>query len=279
MTAKPGRRAIPADAFDHGDVRRYRRGCTCTPCVNAATRDGRIGKYLRATGRGRITTTDRAATHIRRLRAAPMTDAAIQEAARLSPEIFYRILRGGGRLNRATEARILAVQPTPTGARNGGHINGLGTRRRLQTLTANGWPAAQLGARLGKTKQNVLQLLQPSATGLVRQWVADQVRDLYDQLAAIRPEDAGVLPRYAARSRKLAADRGWADSNWWDPDDFDNPDFEPATAEQQAKRIEVIAEDAEWLQAAGYDTEHIAERLGVSRAYVHKALRHYSTAA
>lgn len=38
---KRGRVAIPADAFGHGDTRRYNRGCRCRECTTAVVADKR----------------------------------------------------------------------------------------------------------------------------------------------------------------------------------------------------------------------------------------------
>lgn len=280
MTTKPGRPAIPANAFAHGDVRRYNRGCHCTPCTRAATANRRHARYLRETGRGTRTTPDRAATHIRRLRAAGLLDAQIQTAAdNLAPDAFYAILRGARQIHRNTEARILAipVPVTPATSRSCAPLPGIGTRRRLQALIANGWTAGALARHLGKTKQHIHYLMQPTASGIVRQHVANEIRNLYQKLATRRPEDDGVTPRYAAQARALAARNGWHGPLAWD--DIDNPDAVPDTGDTPAPdrlRIDEVAEDAAWLAAAGYSSDQIAARLGISRTYVNKALTRWA---
>jgi hypothetical protein len=269
-----GRPAIPADAFEHGDPRRYRRGCRCRPCTDGVTAEVRRGRYLRATGRGQLTTPDRAAQHIERLRAAGMPDRDIRTDALLSEAVLYRVIRREGPIRRTTELRILAVKPRATELPgSGSHVPGLGTTRRLRALAADGWTATALAERCGRHKQFIVYLQNQDDTLTVRRWVADYVTRLYTELAGLKPEEHGIAPHIVQRTRDRAAAKGWTGTAYWDPEDFNNPDFTPATENTEAKR-KVIAEDAHWLiTKCGHDRRTAAERLGVHKSYVDHALR------
>ncbi|MGW6741714.1 hypothetical protein ACWGDX_13465 [Streptomyces sp. NPDC055025] len=275
------RRPIPAEAFDHGDQRRYNRGCRCRPCTRSATAASRRNRYLRDTGRGSLTTPDRAAAHIARLRASGTPDAAICTTAAVVPDVFYRILRGEGRIRYATERRILAVN-VPTGetsSRSGAHVPNLGTVRRLRTLAADGWPSAELGRRAGKQKQFIVYLQNSSTDARVRLWVAGYIRDLYIDLHGLIPEAEGVRSAFAARTRGAAARKGWAPSAYWDLDDFDNPNFEPAAVDT-AGRNELAAarrSEVEHLDNFGLPEREIAARLGIAVSTVHAIVRELRT--
>lgn len=258
--------AIPADAFEHGDARRYRRGCRCRPCTSAVNTANRRRTYLRATGRGLLVDPDRAAHHSLLLRAAGVPDHDILASARINKNTLHRILRKAGQIHRDTERRVLAVPiPATPGPGNGADIDGTGTRRRLQALTAAGWPGASLGRRLGKDRKYIFHLLaQPDAR--VRGFVADRVRALYADLRDERPEDHGVPPRWAKHARERAARHKWVTAAYWDDDTIDNPDVRPAV--QSTPRYVALAEDGMELERQGHTRQQAADRLGVTRDYL-----------
>lgn len=267
------RPAIPAEDFDHGDPRRYRRGCKCRLCTDGVTAEGRRNLYLRNTGRSQLTDTHRAADHIERLRRSNMPDAEILADALIAADVLYRIARREGRIRRTTETRILAVKPRTTELPGSGtHVPGLGTLRRLRALAADGWTASELGRRCGKHKQFIVYLQNQDSSLIVRRWVAAYVTDLYIQLAGLKPEEHGIKPHIAQLTRDRAANKGWTGTAYWDPEDFDNPDFKPAT-EATGLAAEIIAENAAWLIADGLHRDLASKRLGKSRFYVDRALR------
>jgi hypothetical protein len=226
-----GRPAIPAEAFDHGDPRRYRRGCRCRQCIDGVSAEVRQGRFLRATGRGRSTTPERAARHVTRLRDAGMPDREIMADALISQDVLYRIVRQEGTIRRSTEIRVLAVKPRETELPgSGNHIPGLGTIRRLRALAADGWPAAELARRCGKHKQFIVYLQNQAGEINVRRWVAEYVTSLYAELVGLKPEDHGVAAHFAKMTRERAAAKEWMGAVYWDDESFDDPDFDPAAA-------------------------------------------------
>ncbi|MGX1129946.1 AraC-like DNA-binding protein [Streptomyces glaucescens] len=278
------RQPIPAEAFGHGDVRRYRRGCTCRPCTDAATAEARRWKYLRDTGRGGDFDATKVINHVWKLRAAGLTDREIRKAAKLSPAHLYQIIRNGGTVRQSTAARILSI-PVPTDregpTRNGAHVPILGTRRRLQTLSAEGWPFKELDRRLGTGAGYTAYLIR-AAGEMVRFSTADAIRHLYTELADLTPEEHGVAPAVAKQTRARAADKNWARAAYWDAEDFDNPDFKPATNDDQISRSELGAlRRAEIAHLMAFDLSHteIAARLGMNENYVRDIAREISNGA
>ncbi|MFE0974342.1 hypothetical protein [Streptomyces rochei] len=272
-----GRPAIPAEAFEHGDPRRYRRGCRCKRCTDGVTIAVRRQRYLRATGRGATVSPQRAARHIERLRSLGMSDKEIQAESGVCQNVFYRITGQRSEIRRDSETRILAVKPRQVDTpRSGTHLPGRGTILRLRALAADGWPAAYLGERCGKHKQFIVHLQNSDPdTAVVRRWVAGYVAALSDQLAGQSPEDHGVAAHIAARIRKTAASKCWVGTAYWDPDDYDNPAFTPAI-EDTTPRRQVIAENAHWLMRIdNLDRATAARRLGVHKSYVDHALREH----
>lgn len=237
-----GRPAIPAEAFEHGDPRRYRRGCKCRPCIDAVTAEVRRGRFLRATGRGQMITTERAARHVERLRAADMADRQIMADALISQDVLYRVVRQEGTIRRATETRILAVKPRQNELSGSGtHISGLGSVRRLRALAADGWTAAELARRCGKHKQFIVYLQNQTGEVTVRRWVSNYITTLYTELANLKPEEHGIPAHIAKRTRDLAATKGWMGSAYWDDEAFDDPDFDPTEAASEPSFLERAA--------------------------------------
>jgi hypothetical protein len=274
------RTAIPAEAFDHGDARRYRRGCRCRACTTAVNKQNQRTVYLRATGRGLTTTPDRAADHLAALRAAGTPDRYTIQQAGIAPDLFYRIVRREGSIHRATETRVLGVAPAPDGRGSGTHVPSLGTVRRLRALAADGWPAAELGRRTGKAKTFIVYLQNLPEQSQVRMWVADYVRELYQQLRDLTPESEGVSATLALRSRKRAASRDWSGSAYWDDDALDDPTAQPAVTEMDRSELAAYRrEEIAHLASFGIPEHDIAARLGMSADYVTTKLRELRTAA
>lgn len=255
------RPAIPAEAFDHGDPRRFRRGCRCEDCRAGERRRRNKSTYLVATGRRTLRDPQTAARHIEALRRAGMNDGQIMGAAGICPDVLYRLLRGG-RISALNERRILAVPvAAPQQVDKPGRytIDGTGTRRRLRALAVAGWPSTVIGEHLGVTREFVNELT--NRDGAVQARTEDRVRAVYLQLWDKRPEDHGVLPWVARRLRGLAADHGWYPAAAWD--DMDDPNEQPQLGGEQVRR-EAIVEDAAELIRQGLSREAISGRLGMT---------------
>jgi len=274
--------AIPAEDLEHGDSRRYRRGCRCDKCKAGANRANIKNRYLRQTGRATMRPADRAADHLLLLRAAGLDDKEIRKRTGICPDVMYRILRREGVIHARTEARITSVPvpTTPATSSSRACIPGHGTVRRLRTLIAAGWYQAELARRLGKQKENLKQIIDRGEQGQVTQYVADEVRALYADLHDQKPEDHGLNARFAERARTTAANRGWAGPAYWDDDDFDNPDFAPATSDDVLGMHQLGAlRRTEIAHLITFNLSHadIAARLGMSENYVRDIAREITT--
>ena len=275
------RKTIPAESFEHGDPRRYRRGCRCDLCKKGVTAANRRQSYLRATGRGIQRSPSRAADHILQLRAAGMGDAAIRAQARICGDVLYRVLRRAGAIHANTEQRILAV-PVPARRLNDvsqshAYVPAIGTLRRLRALIAAGWYPAELARRLQRDKQYVVYLASGRGGDKVAQFFAEEIDRLYRSLSLLIPEEHGVGSYYARRARESAARNEWLGPGYWDDDEIDDPDFQPATA--PTLRYVQLAEDGlELEQSQGYTRQQAAARLGVSKDALQQAISRYRAA-
>lgn len=176
---------------------------------------------------------------------------------------------GRGRIQQVapeTAAKILAIRPEPTLP---GRVDPTGTRRRIQALSAIGWPLRELGPHLGVQPDNVRRILVRGRH--VYGTTAQAAAAAYDQLKGSRPRRHGVSEIGVARALRNARQNKWAPPKYWDahPGAIDDPHFTPM---YRMTRREILAEDAHWLAASGLDRGDIAERLGVDRSYVDKVL-------
>lgn len=276
-TATAPRVRQPGPLPDHGDARRYRRGCTCRPCTDAATAEAKKWEYLRSIGRTSLIPSGPAIARIWALRAAGMTDLEINSRARLVGGHLYQILKHKMPIRHYTAARILAI-PVPDHegepTRNGAFVPRLGTIRRLQALTADGWPAVILEQRLGTGQGYVSYFLRGEGGDTVRLFTAASVRHLCHDLQGADPEgNRGAI----TAARKRAARNSWAGTAYWDDDDYDNPDFTPAVNEPP--RYVVLAENGLELERLGHTRQQAADRLGVTKDALQHAYSYQRTAA
>lgn len=168
-------------------------------------------------------------------------------------------------------AKLLALAPEDVIPR---YTPALGTVRRIQALVANGWPMISLGEHVGLYPKYVGELVGKAGRGETRVWgtTALAVARAYDTLRGRKPTRHGVDKAAAAYARDFARDRDWPPSRYWDefPGAIDDPHFTP---EYGKTRLEILAEDGVWAMTGGsIDRELIAERLGVDRSYLDKAL-------
>lgn len=159
-----------------------------------------------------------------------------------------RLIETNSRVQRSTEAKMLAI-PVPTELiPTGAYINGAGTRRRLQALVAIGWTQRLIGQELGVVQSRVKALTHQDG---VTARVAFEVRDVFDRLAMT------VGPSNPTRVR--AAAKGWLPPLAWD--DIDDPNEVPDLGTD--RRASFIERYEECRDHIGLADRQIAERLGI----------------
>ncbi|MFI2349742.1 hypothetical protein ACH492_22345 [Streptomyces sp. NPDC019443] len=214
--------------------------------------------------------------HLLALYAVDFTPVRVSELSGLPFETVIGFTRAYGntgyrkaRKRRCTPevaAKILAITPDTAMP---GVVDATGTSRRIQALVAAGWPMKYLGPRFGCSERTAGSLIgQDRVYGRTAQAVAD----VYEQLAGEKPQKHGISPRSASRARIHAARRRWATVAYWAgrPDAIDDPHFTP---DYGITRAEIVAEEAHWLiTTAGLTRTAVAERLGIARCYVDRAL-------
>jgi hypothetical protein len=153
-----------------------------------------------------------------------------------------------------------------------GYVDGTGTRRRIQALSALGWPLRRMAEHLDINPTYVGELLRRTDRPVFG-FTADKVARAYDALKNQNPARHGIEPRVVKRIRGIAKAKRWAPPSYWDQhaDAIDDPYFESMYG---ITRREIIAQDANLImRTTGIDKAAAAERLGVDKSYVDHAFR------
>jgi transcriptional regulator with XRE-family HTH domain len=212
-------------AHPHGTSRRYRhgpdehdvegRGCHCTRCTAAATRDMKV---RRLTG-PRLVNAEPVREHLCRLKAAGLPYASAASIAAVPYMVVSRLLYGDSRGNppsrrmrRAYAKALLAVRPEQVGGQ--GRVLADGTRRRLQALARSGWPMRRVAAAAGMSAEYLSKIARQECGPTVTADTARRIAAAYDRMWASDPVAAEV-PK-AAMVRTMAIKRGWLGALAWD---------------------------------------------------------------
>lgn len=256
-----------ADPRAHGVRSTYvAGGCRCEPCCAANTR---YAKWRELNG-PRLVDATPARQHIAALRNAGVGRREIARRAGVALTVINRLAgmdrsQPAHRVRPETLAAILAV--TPDHRAPGAVIPATGTRRRLQALIAIGWTQAELAHRTAATPSTVNALINERWPN-VQHATHLRVCRVFDDLSG--------TPGPSARSRLMAARRGWAPPLAWDDDTIDDPTAIPVgTADPRATRTraEVIEDFLDtWDHHLG-DVQLAAFRLDVTPTALERTLQ------
>lgn len=140
-------------------------------------------------------------------------------------------------------------------------IDGTGTRRRMQALAAAGWSSHDVHRHVGSGHKQTFERLCTRDKVTAR--LARAVRDFYDEYSAKKPEEYGVEPWIAERTRAYATKQDWAPAIAWDDDTIDDPAAEPSYGQTLNfhQRAQLRREEIEHLAWCGHEPEQILDRL------------------
>lgn len=199
----------------------------------------------------------------------------LQEIARhsgVTPVTITRIRHGQGTTT-CTQEAILRVEAEVELARDDmpdrALVDGAGTRRRLQALTARGWTCTKLAEHCSSSPQALRTAMLKSVGASTLAGFARSVTDLYEQLWDQTPQCRNGHERArAVRVREDAVERGWAPPMAWDEESIDNPKAEPApwreVTDLGTARRKIHLDDLEDCVRWGFDLRAAAERLAVT---------------
>ena len=252
---------------EHGTYSRYKRYlCHCPPCQTEGTRRRNRERKARELGIVRFVDAAPVRAYAESLVKAGMTPARISTESgveRVTVRVLLGLIKGRkptARVRPETAEAIMRVRPTfaPPPA---GYLDGLGTRRRLQALVADGHSTIELGELLGTGHSAVGQyMVRP----IIMASTAHKVAALFDELQ--------LTPGTSAQARRRGIRERWALPLEWDEGDLDNPAAKPArrarwtpTSTKDERR-----EQVRQLLNAGLTNKIIGERLGVSERTVER---------
>lgn len=240
------------------------KACPCRKCRDAENRYDKRRRVLNATGRQLVVPAQPAADHLRYLFAVPMGWVDIRTATGCSTQTITSLLNGQPTVKRSVADRILAARPTVAPMVL---VPALGSTRRLRALLAIGHKIGGSGGLVEHTSvdQTVLTALLAGRKKQVTVSTAERITVAYGRLQ----ETPGPNRSNARR----AADNGWLGPAWWDEDEFDNPDFEPTA--KTAPRYIALSENCFELERQEHSRQQIADRLGVTRDGLQRALSEY----
>lgn len=160
----------------------------------------------------------------------------------------------------ATARALLAVSLADTPSH--GLVLSVGSVRRIRALARMGWNSRTVAAEAGVNPGSIRGI-----DSRIRKSTADAVAEAYDRLSMRQ----GPHRKAATTARNL----GWPPPLAWDDDTIDDPAATPYVAETE--RESSIPDNVEWLLSLTplATAEQIADRLGVSRSGVQKALRRH----
>ncbi|WP_053706612.1 hypothetical protein [Streptomyces sp. WM6373] len=219
--------------------------------------------------------------HARSLMAAGVSIAVTAHRAGLRTSALSNLLyttNGRPPAGRIRESKAMAILGVKASEVVTGRVNATGTRRRLQALTAIGWPQVHIAPHIPCHPLYVWSLAQQD---IVLARTAHRVAAAYELLWNKDPVRHGVPANRVSYVRRLAERNGWLPPAAWDDDLIDDPAAQPEQPEEMGFR-ELAAyrrEEILHLAAFGIPEHDIAARLGMSTDYVTTKLRELRAAA
>ena len=206
--------------------------CRCAPCTAANAAAWAATNRARTFGQWEpFLDVAPARDHIGQLRAAGIGVDQIAKLAGTSTSHIRELAEPGQpdkpsvrKVRPDTARRILSIAVTAANRAPRSHLDGRGTRRRVQALLATGWTHKLLAAQLGRTATNLKRSLVGEQ---VTAQTAAQISELYDRLWNSRPPHATAQDRVQIdATRTWARTQGWLPPLAWEDIDTD-PDPDP----------------------------------------------------
>jgi hypothetical protein len=259
---------------EHGTIYRHKRfKCKCGPCRDVWVSYNSRRRRQQAYGTWQpLVDAGPARAHLLALREAGFGIRRVAALAGVAAPTLTKITNGSKRRVRPeTETKILAVQAGTDTIADGVHVDGTGTRRRLQALAALGWPITALAERVDVSKVSLHSCLAGHGTTAR---TARIVRDLYDSMWDQSPPESNRVERsIAQRSRIGAARKGWAPPMAWDDDTIDDPNAKPEGAGKAFRGKLPHPDEVAWLHyELGETVQALAMRFSVEVDSVRQAL-------
>ncbi|WP_405531582.1 hypothetical protein OG592_27265 [Streptomyces avidinii] len=179
------------------------------------------------------------------------------------------------RIRTESAAALLAFEPTLDDCPAGARVDATGSIRRLRALATLGWTTQAISVHVTCVSAKTLeQLGRAGRASKVTAQLAREIRDFYAKTSHLPVPADVITPWIAERRRNHAARQGWVKPALWDDDSIDDPAAEPSVVERTPRYI-ALGEDCLELERLGHSRQQIAERLGVTRDGLQRALSLY----
>lgn len=167
----------------------------------------------------------RARSHFHTLSAAGWSLRAVAAHAGVAASDVSRFMRDGVDMPHVAYG-LMKIDPSTLPERTTAHsgrdaepfVSRIGTTRRLRALQVMGWPAGEIGARIGKPERWVHNKLNQQGRW-VRRSTHDLVAKVYREMSHLRGP--------SAKTRTIALARGYAGPADWDDIDTDEAPAKP----------------------------------------------------
>lgn len=245
-------------------------GCTCNPCADRTQRKRYLTdkQYRIEYERGlrRTTDTDRVRAHLDGLLGRGVGHQTVAAKTGVSRSTLWRISIGQiSRVRLDTERRLLDFNPVTIDTlgnpiANQRTVDASASRLRYEALIALGYPQRFIALRVGRSS-GTLEL-----GDRINRRRAAAILELCRAIG----DQAGPSPKAAVQARN----RGWRVPASYDDDDFYDPDWDGSEPSRRAvsRAIEYMAE-YDFLASCSVGFEQIAQRLGISPAYLRMLIR------
>jgi hypothetical protein len=254
-------------------------GCRCKGCTEANSAYKKWREWLIETGRwAALVPAEPVREHIRRLERAGMGRDQLAQRSGISVGGIQKIMLGQrGKLARsvrsATAAAIAAVEPEAGVAPSRVVVDGLGARRRLESLTAMRWTGKLLAGQTGLNENTIKQIMHGGPVSVATE---EAVKTAYARLWDKRPIERTSYERVNGdRAASRARANGWAPPAAWAPGELDRPRGEPDPGwerNRESYRPADLVEDARFImQTQGCSAKQAAARLGVTDGRLSRA--------
>ncbi|MFG1709192.1 hypothetical protein ACFLIM_38975 [Nonomuraea sp. M3C6] len=158
--------------------------------------------------------------HLQLLRRTMSVREIAEDSGITGTSIWNILLHGQRTVMPTTEEKILAVTPI------NGYVllDSIGSRRRVQALTAMGWTGEEIGRRVamrrGDTWANITRVMQGRR---ITASLAHEINVVYADLRELAPPTDLAASRAKARAQRAR----WAPPAAWESVDIDDPDARP----------------------------------------------------
>lgn len=243
------------------------RNCRCLPCcdLNAAWAANRRRQQAYGTWEPFVDAGP-ARAHVETVHDSGVAYRQIARQADMTLWELHLLRRGDHEKIRPwTAEALLSVQVSVQALDPKAFLPPRGTVRRLQALSAHGWPKTELAWRCNRSRDSLSRILHsPYVWASTHLAIAELYEDLHDQDPARHGVDAWVVKRGIAYARK----QQWAPPAGWDDIDADEKPkprsqwpirySKPAVGDVSAALLEDVRE----LATLGVPRDDIAARVG-----------------